>query len=306
MPAKKVDIIVVNWNSGEMTLQAVAPYLGYSSSTVSCNVIVADNASADNSLDVLRDHVDNLVINTENIGFGKACNQVYKTSLADYILLLNPDTVSEPAVLEGLVNFLEKNPSYGIAGPAQVDKDGHIMKTCGRFPTVKTSFFEVTGLSKLFPKIFTPVPIMIDWDHGQSKEVDHVMGSYMLIRKSVLDKIGFMDEAYFVFMEDMDLSKRFKDAGFKTFYDTSRSIFHEGGGGAGQKPDARRLFYSMSSRRLYWKKYFGKFSYSILLLLSITIEPLLRMVDSLFKQKGRQLTVIPKAYSLYIRELMRP
>jgi GT2 family glycosyltransferase len=204
-----------------------------------------------------------------------------------------------------LVDFLEKNPSYGITGPAQVDKEGNIMRTCGRFPTFKTSVFEVLGLSKMFPKVFTPVPIMIDWDHLQSKDVDHVMGSYMLIRKSVLDKIGFMDEDYFVFMEDMDLSKRFLDAGYKAFYNNTCSIFHEGGGGTGQRPDANRLFYSLSSRGLYWKKHFGRIKYLILIVLSNTAEPLLRMIDSLFKRGRIQFKVIGKAYSLYIRKVIR-
>lgn len=304
MDKKKVDIIVVNWNAAELTLQAVAPYLDYSSPQIGCTVIVVDNASSDNSLFLFKDKIRNVIVNHENLGFAKACNQAFGASDADYILLLNPDTISKPAVLEKLIDFLEKNPSYAIAGPAQLDENNHVLKTCGRFPTFKTAFFEVVGLSKIFPKVFTPAPLMTDWDHLESKEVDHVMGSYMLIRKSIIDKAGFMDESYFVYMEDLDLSKRISYAGFKSFYCHEVSIFHEGGG-TGEKLQQRRLFYSLTSRRIYWKKHFNRTAYTTLVIGSIFVEPFLRMIDSLFKEKKLNFKMITQAYFMYIHKLSR-
>ncbi len=299
---KKVDIIVVNWNSGNLTLQAVSPYLNYTSSQISCKVIVVDNGSSDNSLILFKDKIKNLIINNKNIGFGKACNQAFDQSNADYILLLNPDTLSEPSVLEKLVAFLEENREYGVTGPAQIDKNGKVLRTCGRFPTFKTALFEVLGFSKIFPRIFTPVPIMTDWDHLQSKDVDHVMGSYMVIRKSILDKTGFMDNGYFVYLEDIDLNKRISNVGFKTFYNTKYSVFHEGGN-SGPKVESNRLFYSISSRKIYWKKHLRKFSYLILTALSITVEPFLRIIDSLLRERKPRFKKIGKAYYMYIREM---
>lgn len=301
---KKVDIIVINWNSGSITLRAVAPYINYTSSSICCNVIVVDNASTDDSLILFKDRISNVIVNNQNLGFGKACNQAFAMSNADYILLLNPDSLSEPRILEELVSFLEKNPNYGSTGPAQVNEHGNVLRTCGRFPTFKTAIFEILGLSKIFPNIFTPVPIMTDWDHMQSRDVDHVMGSYMLIRKSIIDKIGFMDDDYFVYMEDMDLSKRINNKGFKTFYNNKYSIFHEGGG-SGQKLKAHRLFYSLSSRNKYWNKHLGKVSYYILTTLSIIVEPFLRLADSLIKEKKLQLRIIAKAYFMYINKLIK-
>lgn len=302
MNKKKVDIIVVNWNAAELALQAVAPYLNYSSPQLSCNVIIVDNASSDNSLLLFKDKVHNVIVNHENAGFGKACNQAFAGSEADYILLLNPDTISKPEVLEKLVEFLEKNPSYAIAGPAQVNEYSQVIKTCGRFPGFATALFEVFGLSKTFPKVFTPAPIMTDWDHSESKEVDHVMGSYMLIRKSILDEVGFMDERYFVYMEDLDLSKRISDAGLKAFYNHEVSIFHEGGG-TGEKFQERRLFYSLTSRRLYWKKHFNRPAYLSLVFASILAEPFLRMIDAFLPNKNLKIRNIIKAYFMYIDKL---
>lgn len=303
MEKKKVDIIVVNWNSAELTLRAVRPYLNYSSPEISCKVIVVDNASSDNSLVLFKDKINNLIVNKKNLGFGKACNQALTGSDADYILLLNPDTISQPEVLENLIRFLETKFEYAVSGPAQLDANGKVLKTCGRFPTFKTALFEVFGLSKVFPKIFTPAPGMTDWDHSQSKEVDHVMGSFMVIKKAVLDSVGFFDERYFVYMEDIDLSRRINDAGFKTFYNHKQTVFHEGGG-TGENLKQVRLFYSLSSRRIYWRKYFTKFHYLILLLLSIAIEPFLRMIDSLKKEKKLNIVNITRAYLMYIHKFI--
>ncbi len=282
--AQKVDIIVVNWNSGKQTIEAVAPYLNYNSPQVHCNVIVVDNASKDNSAAYFEGRINNVIYNSVNEGFGKACNQAFKQSDADYILLLNPDTISNPAVLESLVKFLELHPEYAIAGPQQRDEEDRVLKTCCRFPDFKRSFFDLLGLTKLFPKIFTPCLIMTDWDHLQSRNVDHVMGSYMLIRKAVIDKIGFMDDDYFMYLEDVDLSKRISNAGFKSYFLSESSIFHEGGG-TGQKSESMRLFYSLTSRRIYWKKHLIKTQAFVLTVVSILVEPFLRIIDSIRKEQ---------------------
>jgi N-acetylglucosaminyl-diphospho-decaprenol L-rhamnosyltransferase len=301
--SKKVDIIIVNWNAGQKSLNAAGRYLDYTSSVIACNVIVVDNGSTDNSVLILKNKIKNLIINEENLGFGKACNQAFKTSTADYVLLLNPDTQSETSVLENLVEFLEINPDYGIIGPGQIDKDGNLLRTCGRFPTFKTAVFELLGLSKAFPQFFTPAPIMTDWDHLESRNVDHVMGSYSLIRKSILDKIGFMDESFFVYMEDMDLSKRVRDFNFKIFYTNQYTIFHESGG-TGEGIEEYRLFYSLHARFIYWKKYFGKSTTIILSVLSLTVEPLLRIANSIIKEKRLRVKKIAKAYFLFVKSML--
>jgi GT2 family glycosyltransferase len=298
---KKVDIVVVNWNAGQKTLHAITPYLECKSAFIECNVIVVDNASADDSVNILKSQFIKLIQNKKNVGFGKACNQAIVKSNADYILLLNPDTISEIDVLESLVQFLEAKMDYGIVGPSQIDKNRNLLRSCARFPTFKTSLYDVLGLSKLFPQHFSPAPIMIDWDHLQSKDVDHVIGSYMLLRKSMLDQIGLMDEDYFIYFEDLDLSKRCRDAGFKTFYYNTHSIIHEAGG-TGEKAASARLYYSLSSRHTYWRKHFTKTSLFILTFFSITVEPLLRIIDSLIHKHKMSVKKIGKAYYHYIKE----
>jgi hypothetical protein len=279
-----VDIIVINWNSGNKTINALLCYLNEKKDNLVCNIIVVDNGSKDNSLNVLKNKEITLIKNDENIGFGKACNQAFEICNGDYVLLLNPDTESSLMVLEKLVSIMENNPEYAIIGPQQKNEHGEIIRTCGRFPSFISSVFELTSLSKLFPTVFLPTPIMKEWDHSESRDVDHIMGSYFLIKRSVLKEIGGMDDRFFVYFEDLDLSKRVINKGYKIHYTTSCNIIHEGGG-SGEKEKEKRLLYSINSRRIYWKKYFGTIHYLILVFLSLTIELPIRIINTLFREK---------------------
>lgn len=301
---KNIDIIVVNWNSGNKTLSAVQPYTGYCSDSICCNIIVVDNASSDNSICVLKDRVDSLIENNKNEGFAKACNQAMEKCTGQYILLLNPDTKSDAQVLENLVNLLDSNPKYAITGPQQLNEQGNILTSCGRFPTFLTAFYEIIGLSKLFPHIFTPSPIMIEWDHKQDRIVDHVIGSYYLIKRSVIDKIGFMDNRFFLYMEDLDLSKRVKDAGYFSYYSADNRIFHESGG-SGERIMAGRMFYSLISRKDYWRKHFGSFRSLILTILMVTIEPPMRIINLLTGNSIISFKEIVRAYFLFLKFLIQ-
>ena len=294
----RVDVILVNWNSGELSCEALSPYLNYQSESLHCVIHVVDNASTDNSHRALDAPAYHLIRNAQNLGFGKACNKAYPFCSGEYILLLNPDTRSSVTVLEKLVCFLENNPGFAVAGPQQTDETDTISRTCGRFPTFLTACFEVIGLSKIAPNVFLPAPIMQDWNHLESREVDHVMGSYMLIRKSALEKTGFMDEDYFVYMEDLDLSKRLHDAGYKAFFDATCKVFHAGGA-SGDKASAKRLSYSLHSRRIYWKKHLGPVSFIVLNILSLTIEPLIRIAQSLTNKNKPRIWSILKVYANY-------
>ena len=299
---KSIDIVVINWNSGKETLEAIKPYLNYRDENMICNVIVIDNNSFDNSLFLFKDKIKNVISNKQNIGFGAACNQASQISSSDYILLLNPDTRSSINVLKELINVLEKNERYAIAGPQQRNEKGDILKSCGRFPTFKTSLYELVGLSKIFPQFFTPSPIMTDWNHLRSEVVDHVIGSYMLIKQLVIRKIGFMDDQFFLYLEDLDFSKRVSNAEYKSYFLATSWIIHEGGG-SGHNIKAQRLFYILDSRRIYWGKYFTSFQVKVLIGVSLFFEPLLRIIDSIFKERKTNIISFYKAYKLYLNKI---
>lgn len=295
-----VDIIIVNWNSGIATCNAIEKYLNQSSEKLICKIFVVDNGSDDNSLELLSTKDITSIPCKKNIGFSKACNLAYQLCTGDYILLLNPDTESSPENLLPLVEFLETHQDYAITGPAQLDSTGVLLRTCGRFINFYNALSEVIGLSKLFPKLFVSAPIMKDWEHDTSRQVDHVMGSYMLIKRNVIKQVGFMDEGYFVYLEDLDLSKRVHQAGYKSFYNHEVAIMHVGGG-TGNKDSDKRLLYYLNSRRYYWRKHLGKFQAVILISISFIIEPFLRCLDALIKNGRPTIKEILWAYIHYIK-----
>lgn len=300
-----VAILVVNWNCGQLSAAAVAPYLSLPvDAPVRCRVIIVDNASTDDSLQFLSQLPVVLIQNQHNRGFGHACNQAReKAQDADYLLLLNPDTESSPEVLYQLVSYLELHSQYAVAGPQQINQQHAIIRSCGRFPNTMTACWEVLSFSKLVPRVFTPAPIMIDWNHQTDRDVDHIMGSYMLIRHAAIPDSGFMDPDYFVYWEDIDLSRRMANLGYKSRYLASIQILHEGGA-SGDVASARRLYYSISARRKYWRKHLGVQSMFLLSLISLTAEPVLRIIQVLLRRQLHSIKPILQAYSQYYREVI--
>ena len=299
--AKIVDIIIVNWNSGKATLQALGPYCKYTSKILTCNIIIVDNGSKDDSINLLQNLNTTIIFNESNVGFAKACNQALEKCSGDYILLLNPDTISEPYVLEQMVLFLNENSRFAAVGPAQVNSENHIERSCGRFPNFKNSLYEILGLSKVFPQYFQPNFLMKDWDHSSSMQVDHVMGSYMLLRRDIITTIGFMDQDYFLYMEDIDLSRKIYKAGYKIYYDRKLIIHHQGAS-SGINNTSQRLFFFLRSRAIYWKKNFDTLSFLILLFLSLTFELLLRLINSLVIHNYKIRNIV-KGYLFYFRSV---
>jgi N-acetylglucosaminyl-diphospho-decaprenol L-rhamnosyltransferase len=272
-----VDIILVNWNGGEQLEKAIKPLLPPAvSSSLDIKIIISDNGSTDNSLDLVSSLPVVIIKNGQNLGFGAACNRVLPLCTGEFVLLLNVDTETTLQVIEHLVEKISESEKYGTIGPRQTNAEGKTHRSCGRFPNFLNSIWELTGLSKTFPYLFTPSPIMSDWKHNCSREVDHVIGSCMLIRRSIINTIGFMDENFFVYLEDLDFSKRVTIAGYKNFYFHDVAIYHKGGG-LSNKAMAKRLYYSLSSKKYYWKKYFGSFSYYALVGMALTIEPFIRV-----------------------------
>lgn len=292
-----VDIIVVNWNSGNETLSAVAPYLNYRSDKLLCNVIVVDNGSSDDSGTILKNAVDIFIENPKNRGFAAACNQALAACSGAFVLFLNPDTQSSPLILERLMKKLQEDDRIGIIGPQQVSASGAILRTCGRFPTVANTIFELTALSHLFPRVFPLVPIMGEWDHTTDRYVDHVMGSYYLTRRDLINRAGLLDEDFFVYYEDIDLSKRIQELGFRCFFSSQNQIVHLTGC-TGDTVMDKRLFYSFSSRRVYWEKHFGKLAARFLTGLMILELPLRLVYASLKKGRASRSDVM-KAYKKF-------
>lgn len=297
-----MDIIIVNWNSGGLLRDCLESINNAASQD--CfklnRVVVVDNASCDGSADELEDLrlSVSIIRNEENRGFAAACNQGAEDSSADYLLFLNPDTYLNQDSLAKPLIFMEEisDPQIGIVGIQLLDKNGEIARTCARFPTPGRFFSKMLGLDRLFPHAF-PSHFMSEWDHQASREVEHVMGAFFLIRRFIFEELAGFDEQFFVYLEDLDFSFRARQAGWHCFYLADTKARHKGGG-TSEKVKAMRLFYSLQSRILYGYKHFNWWFATALMLGTLLLEPLARLTLSASRGLSGEIRETIKGYSI--------
>ena len=233
---KKIfDIVIVNWNSGDQLKDCVESVMKSTFDNGILNkVIVVDNDSKDNSLELveaLNFEKLEIIKNNENLGFGKACNIGAEDSSSDFILFLNPDAMVYENTFKKLFDYIEKNDTSDVSiyGVQLIGDDGAVQRSCARFPSLWNMTVRSIGLNKINNKIFKTYA-MDDWNHSETKQVDHVMGAFYLVDRKVFEKINGFDEKYFVYIEDLDLSKRIKDSGYKIIFVSEAQAYHKGGG----------------------------------------------------------------------------
>ena len=274
-----VDIIIVNWNA-DLLLRDCVNSIGHSSREgfELTRVVIVDNASIDGSLDGLASFPlpIEIINNPENRGFAVACNQGARGSIAEYLLFLNPDTRLFQNSLSAPLAFMRstENARVGIVGIQLVDAQKRVARSCARFPTLGMFMVQSLGISRL-PWLRRMNVHMSEWAHDKTKGVDHVIGAFYLIRRSLFDSLGGFDQRFFVYMEDLDLSLRAHQAGWATVYFADAQAFHLGGG-TSRQVKARRLFYSLRSRLLYGFKHFTPWRAWILLGVTFLLEPVSR------------------------------
>ena len=224
-----LSVIIVNYNVKHFLEQALTAVF-QSETSFDFDVYVVDNNSADGSVEMVRTHFPqvHLMAETENHGFSKANNLAIKKSMARYVLLLNPDTVIETDTLQKSVDFMETTPIAGGLGVKMIDGRGNFLPESKRgFPSPLVAFYKMTGLSTLFPQSTTFGKYHLSYlDKNEVHEVEVLSGAFMLLRKSVLDDIGLLDEAFFMYGEDIDLSFRIVQAGYKNYYFPKTKIIH--------------------------------------------------------------------------------
>jgi N-acetylglucosaminyl-diphospho-decaprenol L-rhamnosyltransferase len=195
------------------------------------------------------------LFSSDNLGFAKAVNQAASATAAPMLLLLNPDAVVEGPVLDQLAGWLDTHPDVALAGPRVVDEDGGVQASARRFPSVSTAFAgRSTWLSQHFPNNWLTRRNLLARDASEAVTVDWLAGSCVMIRRDVFDRLGGMDEGYFLYWEDADLAWRARDLGFTCTYLPTVTVRHVGGRSAGLDPaPAIRAFHS-SAYRLYAKR----------------------------------------------------
>ncbi len=225
----KLSVIIVNYNVKHFLEQCLFSVLK-ASEKIETEIIVVDNHSADGSVQMVSDKFPQiqLIANDKNLGFSAANNIGIKKSKGKYILLLNPDTVVEEDSFIKTVNYMDAHPDTGGLGVKMIDGKGHFLPESKRgLPTPTVAFYKIFGISRLFPKskLFNRYHLGY-LSNEEIHEVEVLSGAFMLLRKSVLDEIGLLDNSFFMYGEDIDLSYRITQAGYKNIYFPETTIIH--------------------------------------------------------------------------------
>lgn len=224
-------------------------------------VFVVDNNSVDNSVEMVREKFPQvkIIANKENVGFSKANNQALRIAQGEYQLLLNPDTVVEEDTFKKIIQFMDEHPEAGGLGVYMIDGKGNFLPESKRgLPTPLVAFYKIFGLSALFPdsKIFGKYHLGY-LDKNKIHEVEILSGAFMLLRKKALDKVGLLDEDFFMYGEDIDLSYRIIKGGFKNYYFPETRIIHYKGEST-KKSSINYVFVFYNAMIIFAKKHFSQ------------------------------------------------
>ncbi len=255
----KITVIIVNYNVAyflEQCLHSVKKALQH----VQGEVIVVDNNSVDGSVAMVQHKFPEflMIANKQNTGFSFANNQALKIAKGEYCLLLNPDTVVEEDTFKKVVNFMDEHADAGGLGVKMIDGKGNFLPESKRgLPTPSVAFYKIFGLSFLFPqsKLFGKYHLGY-LDKEKTHEVEILSGAFMLMRKSVLDKVGLLDEAFFMYGEDIDLSYRIIKGGYKNYYFPGTSIIHYKGEST-KKSSVNYVFVFYKAMVIFARKHFS-------------------------------------------------
>ncbi|HNX86030.1 MAG TPA: glycosyltransferase [Bacteroidales bacterium] len=256
----KLSIIIVNYNVKYFLEQCLHSILN-GSQNLQTEIFVVDNNSVDGSIKMVRDKFPGvkLIENKDNKGFSAANNQAIRAATGEYILLLNPDTIVEDDTLNKVVDFMDLNPDAGGLGVKMIDGKGKFLPESKRgLPTPLVSFFKVFGLSALFPKSKLFGKYHLGYlDQDSTHTVDVLSGAFMLLRRKVLEKTGLLDESFFMYGEDIDLSYRITQAGYKNYYFPGTRIIHYKGEST-KKSSLNYIFVFYNAMIIFARKHFSK------------------------------------------------
>lgn len=256
----KLSVCIVNYNvcnELQHCLQSVQTEI----QNIDTEVFVIDNHSTDNSCSMIQEQFPwvKLIANKENLGFAKANNQAIRQSTGEYILILNPDTIILKDTFQKAIDFMDTHKDCGGLGGKMFDKDGNYLPESKRgIPTPFVAFCKFSGLYKLFPQSdFFNHYYLGSLSKDEPHEVEILAGACMFLRKSTLDKIGLLDEQYFLYGEDIDISYRIIQNGYKNYYVPNIQITHYKGVSTRQaKKQSQYAFYD--SMKIFVKQHFTK------------------------------------------------
>ncbi|MBO4673448.1 MAG: glycosyltransferase family 2 protein [Bacteroidaceae bacterium] len=277
----KLSIVIVNYNVRyylEQCLLSVEKAL----SGMCAEVFVVDNHSTDDSVPYLKSKFPwvRYIENQENVGFSRANNKALREARGEYVLLLNPDTFIGERTLRECVDFMDKNPQAGMCGVAMLKVDGSFAPESRRgIPTPFVAFCKMTGLGSLFPKSRLFGRYYMQYLNKYSiNPIEIISGAFMFIRKEALDKVGLLDETFFMYGEDIDLSYRVLKGGYKNYYLPTQILHYKGESTKKDSIKYVNTFYK--AMVIFFKKHFSHYSaiYSLFITLVIAVKGVMSYV----------------------------
>ena len=223
-----ISVILVSYNTAKMSVEALDS-LFTSQGDFTLEVFVVDNASKDDSVQVIQKAYPNITLieNKENVGFGRANNQVLDIAKGEYVLLLNTDAFVQADTLQKSVQYMRIHPRCGVLGVKLLGRDAELQPSCRYFPTPFNLFASRIGLHRLLPNI--KMVDDTDWNPSLTQNCDWVPGCYYLVRKSVINQVGLFDPLYFLYCEEVDHCYATKKAGWEVTYFADANVVHIGG-----------------------------------------------------------------------------
>jgi len=258
-PPPKVSIIIVNWNTRALLQDCLRSIIAETRS--SYEIIVVDNASSDGSARIVAEEFPDVVLlaNSENRGFAAANNQGLQVARGENVLLLNPDTIVLDGAVDTMLDWLSRHPDVGCVGCQVLEGPGIIQRTCFADPNAINLAIVELGLMKLARWI--PAlghPWYVGWNRKTERVVDVVSGMFMLVPRAVLEKVGRLDEAFFIYAEEADWCRRIRRAGWICVFAPVAQIVHLDGGSKSTAQIRSRMYVQMQkSHLIYVRKHGG-------------------------------------------------
>ncbi len=275
-----LSIIIVPWNVRDLVRENLKA-IYKNTSSIKFEVFAVDNDSRDGTAEMIKNEFPQvypiksgeagakqfngvkLIANNYNAGFSRANNQAIKMAKGRYILLLNPDMRVLPGTLEAMVKWMDEHKEVGLAGCHLVRESGETVPHIRRFPTIWDQLAIVLKLPHLFSSLLDKY-LMRDFNYSKEAEVDSIRGSFFMIRREVIEKIGLLDERYFIWFEEVDYCRRVKEAGWKVMYTPSVKCVDYVGKSFVQVKRGVTQKYFRDSMLKYFKKWHPAWQYWIL------------------------------------------
>ena len=258
-----VSVVIVSYNTQEILRNCLEALFEHSKG-VAMEVFVVDNDSHDGSASMVKNDFPSvmLITNHENLGFAAANNQAFALARGRYIILLNPDAYIRPLSLEHSIAFMDRTPMCGLCGGKIISPEGRLEPSARRFPSALSKLLTMSGLRGTFAH--SPIVNYHEFGgfaHDKPMEVDWVPGTFTIVRKKMLDEIGYFDERFYIYYEETDLCMRAKKAGWTIYFIPDAEVMHIGGASSKTRKDktfdnkaAQVLIFRMRSEWLYYRK----------------------------------------------------